>query len=289
MRAAFGKNSPQLTSVIGSGTTELRLLTADDVAPYLQKIIDGLTPPIGNGVDQQRLDDANALKTQWAVIYAASEQSTADKRFSEEERRTAKTELADVMFETLLEVSMPNRDARKCWRIPSPQAWRGGQPLGQRESWLRVVSVLAAMKRWEDYHWLHSYRASAPYLCVSPAPLIPNEILLIQSKKASELGKHRRTNLPYQIESGLTRCNSTKTSPRISGVLTGCVAGLILLLVRKISFRNSVPPLNKHPLHKYSPLYDQVFFHHGIILFDSPLPDWPNFTGSQTIRFTKTL
>ena len=44
-------------------------------------------------------------------------------------------------------------------------------------------------------------------------------------------------NQPYQIASGIVRCISTKTSSRIGGVLTGGIAGLILLLDRKVSLR----------------------------------------------------
>ena len=108
VRAAFGTSSPELVSVVGTGTSSITRLPDDEVNNYLQKVITGLTPLIGAGVDQQRLDDANALKSQWDAVYAASEQSTADKRLSEEERRAAKTALAGVLFDTLLDAVKAN-------------------------------------------------------------------------------------------------------------------------------------------------------------------------------------
>ena len=109
VEAEFGEGSPQVVQVIGSGVTTLYRLPDDEVENYLKKVIDGLTPLIGNGVDQARLTDATALKAQWDTIYAASEQSTADKRLSEEERRAAREVLEDVLFETLLMIAQANR------------------------------------------------------------------------------------------------------------------------------------------------------------------------------------
>lgn len=109
VEAEFGENSPELISVVGSGTSALHQLRDDQVENYLQTVIVGLTPLIGNGVLQARLDDANALKAQWDTIYAGSEQSTASKRLTEGQRREAKRALADVLFVTFLEVVMQNR------------------------------------------------------------------------------------------------------------------------------------------------------------------------------------
>ncbi|MCB1089650.1 MAG: hypothetical protein KDM63_21600 [Verrucomicrobiae bacterium] len=109
VQAAFGAGSPELTSVVGSGVNELRKLPDDEVENYLQGVITGLTPLIGNGVDAQRLTDATALKAQWDAVYAASEGASASKRLSEEERRAAKTALADVLFSTLLDIAQANR------------------------------------------------------------------------------------------------------------------------------------------------------------------------------------
>lgn len=49
-------------------------------------------------------------------------------------------------------------------------------------------------------------------------------------------------NEPYQIVSGLTRCISIKTLSRISGGLTGCIAGRILLFfLKNLEFKQPRP------------------------------------------------
>ena len=129
--AEYGETSPQVTAIVGSGTTPLRSLPDDEVENYLKKVITGLKPLVAT-VGQKRLDEAEALKAEWAPIYAASEQATTAKRLAEERLRAAKAALSDVLFVTLLEIIKAHRHRPEVLGNFFTPSLAGGRPLRPR-------------------------------------------------------------------------------------------------------------------------------------------------------------
>lgn len=107
--AEYGDPSPQLATCLPEGLTVFSQCRDDAVDEHLQTLIDGLTTLSGT-IGASPAAVATTLLSNWNTIYAASEQSTADRALSEEERRAARRELSGVLFQTLLDLVKAHPD-----------------------------------------------------------------------------------------------------------------------------------------------------------------------------------